>query len=206
METPYKSRIKGNDISKLKAADISKIKAVILYLLKVSGGEDTLLSLFWKMYFIQKEYLVRYGKPLFNDSFHSSKLGPFPAFTGKAFQCALHEFRDATDDMKRFDSSFTITTKGDFCVWTNEEPDMNEFSEKEIRVINRVLKKYKGLTVQQRKEWVCDDAWIKAATWTALGPNDAVMSLVDIARAGGASEETLVYICRNEELETFYYN
>ncbi|GAB6394106.1 MAG: SocA family protein [Bacteroidales bacterium] len=206
MEASYECRIKGNDISKLTAADISKIKAVVLYILKLSGGEETCLSLFWKMYFIQKDSLVRYGKPLFNDSFHSAKLGPFPAFTGEALFCALHEFRDATDEMKRFDSSFTITSKGDFCVWSDEEPDMNEFSEKEIGIMNSVLAKYEKQTPEQRREGACDEAWKKAQTWSFFGPNDAIISFADIARAGGASKEMIIYICRNETLETFYCN
>jgi uncharacterized phage-associated protein len=178
-------------------ADISKIKAAILYLLKVSGGKMAFFSFFGIMYFIQKEYLVRYGKTLFNEPFFACDLGPFPLFTYNCFRCIVLYPNKATDTVKRFCSSFTYEGIGNVrYVYAKEVPDMNELSAAEIRVIDRVVKKYEGQSFKQLKEEMCDYAWEKAMERAAKNPEDNGMFLVDIARAGGASVEKFNYILR----------
>lgn len=69
--------------------EISKIKAMVLYILKESGGTLDFITLFKNMYFSQREFLVKFGRPLFKDSFRAVKLGPVPSFTYAAFGYAL---------------------------------------------------------------------------------------------------------------------
>jgi uncharacterized phage-associated protein len=184
--------------------NVNKLKAAILYLYTVSGDESDFSYLFMRMYFVQKEYLVRYGKPLFYDSFYAGKLGPVPLFTYNAFRCALDVFLNATDDIKCFDSGFAIDKEnGYWYVYAVEDPDLNELSAEEKSTIETVMENFDKLKPFQLHEGTRDDAWKKAQERTADGPNDYYMSLVDIARAGGASKEILDYIRSNEEFEDY---
>ncbi|GAB6394404.1 MAG: SocA family protein [Bacteroidales bacterium] len=184
--------------------DISKIKATVLYFLKASGGKMDFTSLFKKMYFAQKEYLLLYGHPIFNDSFHARRFGPVPAFTYKAFCCALNGFYEATEEIRRFDSAFTLEEVDGFrYVSAKEDPDMDEIAVAEKHTIDMVLKKYEGYTPQQLSEESHDAAWKKAMRRVADDPNDDYMSVVNIARAGGASKGMLAYIRDKQEFEAF---
>ncbi|GAB6393771.1 MAG: SocA family protein [Bacteroidales bacterium] len=204
------SNFKVSDISNLWMLDICKIKAMILYIFNLYDYTDTCISIFRRMYLIQKEYLARYGGLLIDDSFFACRYGSIPAFTYKALHSALHKFRDVPDDLKRFASSFTlveeylepymkdINTDID-SIWateisSNEAPNMNFFSALEIRVIKRVMKKYEKINIQQMYGDTHDDAWEKAMERAAINPKESFLSLVDIASAGGASKAMLDYI------------
>jgi len=192
------------EISRIKA-DLNKIKAVVLYILKVSGGKMSIPYLFGRMYFSQKRYLVRYGKPLFNDSFYADEMASTPAFVQVAFYCTAENipFPYATDIFKRFSSSFTLKKENKWYVCANEEPDMDKLSEEEIRTIDTVLKKYERLTLKQLVNGMRDDAWKKALERKADDLKMGFLSFADMARAGGASEETIDYILRNHEINVF---
>jgi uncharacterized phage-associated protein len=196
METP-------DETNRIKA-DISKLKAVILYIIKVSGGKMSIPYLFGQMYFSQKRYLVRYGKPLINDSFYANEIGSEPVVTSVAFHCAEGLLPYVADIIKRLGASFTIKGEKLKYVWAKEEPDMNELSAEEIRTIDRVVKKYGGLTYKQLVNEMRDDAWEKALERKADNhPQKGFLSLADIARAGGVSEEKIDNIRRKYEFNPY---
>jgi len=194
-----------DDISKFKIHGINKIKAVLIYITKVSGDKWDLDSLLNKMYLVEKEHLVRYGKSFINEYFSADESGPIPVFTYSAFRCALGEFPNVPDDIKRFASVFTIekTSEGGN-VFIGETSDIDELSAEEKSIIEAVVKKYNRQTVQQNEAWVCDDAWKNAYKRAEKDSEDGYMSPEDIARAGGASEGILAYIRSQEELDSLY--
>lgn len=184
--------------------EISKIKSLILYILKESGGSMDFISLFKNMYFSQQEFLVKYGRPIFKDSFRAQKLGPVPSFTYAAFRRALDGYTDATEDMKRFGSSFKIEEKNNVrFVTALDEPDMDELALAEVSVIVRVLKINEGKTPQTLSQASHDNAWKVADTRAQDDPRDNYMSLVSIARAGGANDAILERIRQSQEFEAF---
>jgi hypothetical protein len=127
-----------------------------------------------------------------------------PAFTYKAFCCALNGFYEATEEIRRFDSAFILEEVDRVrYVSAKEEPDMDEIAVAEKRTIDMVLKKYEGHTPQQLSEESHDAAWKKAMKRAADDPNDDYMSVVNIARAGGASRGMLAYIRDKQEFEAF---
>ena len=184
--------------------EITKIKALILYILKESGGTLDFITLFKNMYFSQKEYLVQYGKPLFNDSFRAVKRGPIPSFTYTAFCSALNNFINSTDDIKNFDSSFVVEEKKNVrYVTANEEPDMDQLAGAEIRIINKVLEHCKGKTPTELSKTSHDEAWVVASRRAEDDPKDNYMSLVSIARSGGAGDQILNHIRQTQAFEVF---
>ena len=58
---------------------INKIKAVVLYILQSFKDGTDYIKLFKLMYFAQRGYLAKYGRPIFEDSFLSLYLGTTPA-------------------------------------------------------------------------------------------------------------------------------
>lgn len=185
--------------------EISKIKAMVLYILKESGGTLDFITLFKNMYFSQREFLVKFGRPLFKDSFRAVKLGPVPSFTYAAFSYALNDFVDATEDIKQFDSSFQVEEKDKVrYVTAVEEPDMDELAVAEVRIINQILEENKGKSAQELSILSHEDkAWQAANRRAKDDPRDNYMSLVNIARAGGANEKILEHIRQSQAFEAF---
>ena len=185
--------------------EISKIKAMILYILKESGGTLDFITLFKNMYFSQREFLVKFGRPLFKDSFRAVKLGPVPSFTYAAFSCALNDFDGATEDIKQFDTSFQVEEKDKVrFVTAVEEPDMDELAVAERRIIDQILGENKGKSSQELSRISHEDnAWKAANRRAKDDPRDNYMSLVNIARAGGANENILEHIRQSQAFEAF---
>lgn len=175
--------------------EIEKIKAVVLYILNRCGGTQDFVSLVKKMYFAQRKYLALYGRPIFNDMFYARDRGPVPAFTYKALYVeALKE--TAFPEIAEFNESFSVSTKentrsiSSFCL-----PDMDELAVAEVEVLDMILKETEGMSAEQLTELSHkDDAWKIAKERMKDDPMDGRMSLVSIARAGGASKAVLDYL------------
>ena len=184
--------------------EISKMKALVLYILKESGGTLDLITLFRNMYFSQQEFLVKYGRPIFKDSFHAFRLGPVPSFVYRAFCRSLEGYVDATEDVKNFGSSFKIEEKDNVrYVTALEEPDMDELAVAEVRIIIQFLGK-QGKETKEPAKKSHDSAWVIADARAKDDPRDNYMSLVNIARAGGANSAILDRIRQLQEFEFFY--
>lgn len=186
------------------ALEISKIKAIALYILQESGGTLDLITLFKKMYFSQRLYLARYGKTIFNDSFRAKKRGPVPSFTYHSFICAFNNMEDATEDIKDFDSSFMVyETGGVKFVSANAVPDMKKIAGMERKTIQEVLKRTKDMTPDELSEESHDNAWRTSIKRAENDPTDDYISIVNMAKAEGASKEILNYIRQRQQMEAF---
>lgn len=185
--------------------EIDKIKAVVLYILEKSGGTLDYITLFKKMYFAQQLFLVRYGRTIFNDSFRAAKRGPVPSFTYKSLSSALGNLGDESADIRKFDSSFKITevSKKIKYVSANDTLDMDELAQAEIDVLNEVIKETAGKTSDQLSELSHDEAWKIANERAKNDARDNYISLVNIARAGGATKQMLNYIRQNQMMDDF---
>jgi uncharacterized phage-associated protein len=184
--------------------EIDKIKAVVLYILKKSGGTLDYITLFKKMYFAQQLFLVRYGRLLFNDSFRAVKLGPVPSFTYKSFRASLECDGTETEDIKKFDSSFIVKEEDRVkYVSAKDDPDMDELAEAEVEVLNEVISRTQGMTPSQLSDLSHDYAWKVANERAKNDSNDNYISIVNIARAGGANKAMLDYIRQNQTFHDF---
>lgn len=186
------------------ALEIGKIKAIALYILQESGGTLDLITLFKKMYFSQRLYLARYGKTIFNDSFRAKKRGPVPSFTYHSFICAFNNMEGATEDIKDFDSSFMVyETGGAKFVSANAAPDMKKIAGMERKTIQEVLKRTKDMTPDELSEESHDDAWRASIKRAENDPTDDYISIVNMAKAEGATKEILNYIRQRQQMEAF---
>lgn len=185
--------------------EISKLKALILYILKESGGTLDFITLFKKMYYVQQRYLVTYGKPAFSDKFRAVKLGPVPSFTYKAFRSLLDEDTHVSEEMKAFSQAFQVKEVEHVRVVSmREEPDMDDLAVAEVRMIDQVLAETQGMTPKKLSDKShADSAWQNARKRAEDDPSDNYMSLVNIARAGGANKQVLEHIRLTQSFDAF---
>lgn len=186
------------------AREIEKIKAVVLYILQECGGTLDLITLFKKMYFSQQLYAARYGKTIFNDSFRAKRKGPVPSFTYHAFCCAYDGLDKASEDVKSFDSSFEVFEKGGKrFVKALANPELKKIAGMELDVLREVLKQTKDVNPNDLSKKSHDKAWEDSYKRAENDPKDDYISIVNIAKAGGASKEILNYIRQRQQMEIF---
>lgn len=183
--------------------DLDKIKSVILYILQQCGGTQDFVSLVKKMYFAQRKHLALYGRPIFNDMFYARERGPVPSFTYKAL-FACYNKSGVSEEINHFNASFGVNVvNGERIVSAKESPDMDELAGAEIKTINTVIDETKGFTAEYLSELSHkDQAWKLARKRVSDDPTDGRMSLVSIARAGGANKGIIDYL---RESLTFDY-
>jgi uncharacterized phage-associated protein len=178
--------------------EISKIKAVVLYILQnIEAGAD-FIKLFKIMYFAQQENLVKYGKPIFNETFHALKHGPVPSFTYKCFQ-VLDGRVESKQALDMFVHSFYVKEAK---FYGSEQPDMEELSKSDIKSLDSAISKYKDIDSYELSDLSHQDkAYTEAYTRAQDDPEKDRMSLLEIARSGNATAEMLEYIRNKEQLK-----
>lgn len=180
----------------MKTADeIDKIKAVVLYVLSRCGGTLDFVSLVKKMYFAQRKYLALYGRPIFNDKFQARERGPVPSFTYKAIYVESLK-GTSSPEIREFNEPFTVVPKGSTRIVSSTHlPDMDELARAEVEILDAVIKETEGMSAEELTELSHqDEAWKIAKKRADDDPTDGGMSLVSIARAGGASNAMLDYL------------
>lgn len=184
--------------------EIAKIKAVLLYILKSNGGVQDFVSLVKKMYFAQQEYLVTYGRPLCNDSFYARNRGPVPSFTYKSLWAEFGN-NSCSLEIQDFNKSFSVSISGKSRnIKALEDPDMDELAVAEVEMLDVVLEKLKGLTAEQLTDMSHKDkAWKDAYEQTKDDPERGLMSIMSIARSGGAKKPMLDYIRESLQFEAW---
>ena len=80
---------------------------------------------------------------------------------------------------------------------------MDELAQAEIDVLNEVIKETTGKTSDQLSELSHDEAWKIANERAKNDARDNYISLVNIARAGGATKQMLNYIRQNQMMDDF---
>ena len=168
---------------------IAKIKAVVLYIMQSFQEGVDYIKLFKILYFAQQDHLAKYGKVIVEDTFHALKHGPVPAYTYKALQVA--EGKPLDGDFNDFLSGLTVRDKQ---VFSSELPDMDYISGADKRSLDAAIAKYKNTAPYDLSDLSHDAAWQQANNRMLDDPQKDIITLIDIARAGHASEPMVSYI------------
>lgn len=178
--------------------DIQKIKAVVCYVLGKSQGGMDYIHLFKSMYFAQQEHLVRYGLPLFDDTFVVRKHGPVPALTYKVIRCAEGKNYEDTINLDDFISVLDINSVDGHQVVSLKDGvtfDEDELSVSNMRVLDRCIEYCMGIESFELSKLSHQDKAFKKARKRALETGeDTCIPLFEIAKAGGASDSMLEVI------------
>jgi len=168
---------------------ISKIKAVILYIMRSFPEGVDYIKLFKILYFAQQEHLVKYGKVLVDESFRAVKHGPVPTYTYKALQIA--EGKPLDGDFDDFLSGIEVRDKK---VFATIAPDMDYISGADKKCLDAAIERCKDVSPYDLSDLSHDSAWKEANHRIKDDPQKNFMTIIDIARAGKASEGMVDYI------------
>lgn len=168
---------------------IDKIKAVVLYILQSFPSGVDYIKLFKILYFAQQDHLVKYGKVIVDDSFRALKHGPVPAYTYKALQVA--EGKQLDGDFEQFLMGMEVIGKK---VFTSLAPDMDYISGSNKRCLDASIEKYGDADPYDLSDLSHDEAWTEAWTRVQDDPQKNFITLIDMARAGKASDQMVDYI------------
>lgn len=168
---------------------IAKIKAVLLYIMQSFPQGVDYIKLFKILYFAQQDHLVKYGKVLVEDSFKALKHGPVPTYTYKALQIA--EGKPLEGNFEEFLTGIEVHDKK---VYTSAKPDMDYISGADKRCLDAAIAKYKDIDPYDLSNLSHDSAWKEAMERIQDDPQKNFITIIDMARAGKASEEMVNYI------------
>jgi uncharacterized phage-associated protein len=176
----------------MKSVDqINKIKAIVLYILQHFKDGVDYIKLFKIMYFAQREYLATYGLTMIEDTFKARPRGPVPALTYKVVKMA-EEGNPEKSDLSPFISALRVDDNQ--MIYGVETPDMDYIAKMEKSELDTVIAKYAGMDSDALSELSHDSAYKKVELLMKDDPQKDVMTLIDIARAGGASKEMVSHI------------
>lgn len=169
---------------------IDKIKAVVLYILQHFANGVDYIKLFKIMYFAQREYLATYGLVIAEDTFKARQLGPVPSLTYKVVKMA--ENGDTSADLKDFINS--IRVDNDKKIYAVRKPNMDYIAEMEREELDKTISKYKDTNSRELSNLSHDSAYIAVCERMKDDPQKDVLTLIDMARAGGATDGMVDYI------------
>jgi uncharacterized phage-associated protein len=167
----------------MKQRNNEKIKATILYILNAIPDGVDLLKLFKIIYFASRDHLARYGRPIIDDDFVAMKHGPVLTDTFNKLRGGRFSFVEKDPEVG-------------YMIFAREKPDVDELSASDVECLDLSIHDNKNLRFGKLSEKSHDAAWQLA--WNSRGNKEsAPMDLIEIARAGGADENTLDYIKEN---------
>ena len=162
----------------------------MLYILQHFKDGVDYIKLFKIMYFAQREYLETYGLTIVEDTFKARQLGPVPSLTYKVVKMAENE--DKSLDLNDFMSSVRVDKNQK--VYATAMPDMDYIADMEKEELDKTIAKYGKIDSKELSEMSHDTAYKAVCERMKDDPQKDVLTLIDIARAGGASEAMVDHI------------
>lgn len=141
-----------------------KLKAILRYFCTKTNsallGKTKLMKLF---YFIDFEHVKRYGTPITFDHYVKLEHGPIPSKIMNLVSAVVDEGENAIlADTISIQKSDGMDLQRITCLKSFSEEDKDLFSENEMKVLERVCKKYKDSTARQLEEISHSEApWTK---------------------------------------------
>lgn len=169
---------------------INKIEAVVLYILQHFKDGVDYIKLFKIMYFAQREYLATYGLTIADDTFKARQLGPVPSLTYKVVKMA--ENGDESADLKEFTRAIRVDKSQK--VYAQKSPDMDYIADMEKEELDKIIDECRDVDSKELSKKSHDAAYMSVCERMKDDPQKDVLTLIDIARAGGATDAMVEYI------------
>ncbi len=187
----------------MKSKDqILKIRAAVLYILNAFPAGIDYIKIFKILYYAQQQHLVLYGRTIIDDTFQARQKGPVSGFVRKGLKL-IELSKNLPEDLSLFGENIHVTMGEDCQIITStEKPDMDELSLSEIKCLDKYIDTFRNMDSEDVSEFSHKDkAWKTAFDRAQTDPQLRVMTILEIAEAGGASPNTLAYIKENLELD-----
>lgn len=181
---------------------IKKIESVVLYVLQDFKDGIDYIKLFKIIYFAQREYLANYGQVLCPDTFKARLYGPVPSLSDKVIKLAeLHEDDiDSYPDLLEFYNAIKVENQ---LVYALKAPDMDYLSKKECECLDKWYNYCKDKDSKKDLSPESHDAAYQSARERfSKDPQMGMLTNMEIAKAGGATDKMISYIHEKELLNT----
>lgn len=175
--------------------DQEKAILSIKVVLKNFNGTINFHKLFKVLYFAEQKHLSTYGRPIFADTYIAMKDGPVPSSIYDILKIIKGDSIYYNQNLQEsFSKIFSVQEHK----VSLKDPaiDLDVFSESELECLGASIEENKLLGYQNLADKSHDLAWNNS------GRNQKI-SVLDIAKAGGANDELLKYITLNIENEHF---
>ena len=127
-----------------------------------------------------------------------------PSFTYYSLIAPFNDMEGATDGLSILTLHLRFyETNGVSFSERKLQPDMKKIAGMEKRVIQEVLEKTKGMSPDELSEESHDTAWQTDIKRAKNDPSDDYISIVNMAKVEGASNEVVNYIRQRQQLESF---
>ena len=159
---------------------LNEIKAIVLYILKSFPNGIDSIKLNELMYLSYKKHLVLYARGICDEVFVINSNGHIPQFT---------------QDVLNIDGIIKKLVNNRIIISSELEPDMDELSVSDIKVLDEIINLHGSKCIREINK-LCrfDVAYFYKWTLKSHFSNGIVLSDIDIAKAGGASQWVIEYI------------
>ncbi len=178
--------------------DVLKLKAAILYILDKCGVIDY-FHLFKILYFADREHYAVYGRRIIKDTFCAFPNGPVPSFTYDAVKEVLNKSHFEDERLKCISGVLeSCDPTYSYYLKAKEQPDLDELSKSDIEMLDKSIDENMVLPFGPLSRKSHDLAWQDAWNRCVASEMDPLL----MARAAGATDETLDFIRENEMIDS----
>lgn len=163
------------------------IEAIKLILANTEGTLDY-YKIFKILYFADLNHIAKYGSPIFGDRYIAMKDGPVPSHIYDEFK----SLRYNSETLSRFNDNFKVNG---YYVSQIKPVDLDLLSKSEIDALINSIQDNKHLSYGTLTKKAHGLAWESA-------DRDNDISIFDMAKEAGASEDLLKYINHQIEIES----
>ncbi|MDN3672957.1 Panacea domain-containing protein [Flavobacterium branchiarum] len=158
----------------MKNFNLHREKAVNTLLFVTSNLEKADTHKTYKiLYFADQKHLLKYGRPIFGDTYVKMQYGPVPSFVKNVVDEEIEGLEEVVAKYHKYNIQPLI------------EPNLDYLSESDIECLNESIEENRDLSFVDLTNKSHDDAYNKAY-W--------VINYLDMARAIGADDNVLMFI------------
>lgn len=166
----------------------------VLYIAQNIGDRKDMHKIFKTLYFADREHLSRYGRSITGDTYIAMSYGPVPSNVDDIFKAIRGDsyFSKYAKDLKGY---FGFVNK--FIISPEREANLDYLSETDIECLDFAINKCKDKSFEELTAMSHDIAWSNTN-------KDREMSVKDILRENGDTEEYVEYISSKLEMENAF--
>ena len=171
--------------------DKEKLIEVVLYIINATKGLDY-YHIFKILYFAQQKHLCKWGSRIVADDFVAMEYGPVPT---KLYSAVCKNEHYAKELIPLFAEAIEFAGKdASNTLLPKREANMDYLSQADIESLKESIAENKGLSFGELVDKSHDSAWHATK-------NCDVISIGDIAKAGGANDGFVEYINEQEFIQ-----
>lgn len=167
-------------IDAIKNYEDQRIKEVLLYILSKTGVVDY-YHLMKILYLAERQHLAKWGEKITSDDYYALPHGPVPTRI-------YDSLKNVKEGKENFLSDVIAVDQDSPKVTPLRTPDMDYLSKSEIEALDNAIAKNIVKSFAELERMTHDEYYNKALV------NGRKMSVEDIARSGGATEQMIEFI------------